>query len=270
MSTVRGLKKSGCAICDMKSYIQDDIKWTPKLTFNVGLRWDVMVPFSAVNNIIVYFDSKIPNPDADGLLGAATKFGDCTGCAGVTRAAVKWDHFSPRGGFSYKLNEKTVLQGGSSVNFLNGGAYEYGISKVAVNYGNLLVGSFTRSSTGGTAPANGFSSWDSAVLPEPQSTPFSPTLGNNTSINAFDPKNDGLAPYDVVWNIGIQRELPYQMFFSASYTGNRGNHLPSQLNPINQIPFADLSKYPVRFFRGNRLIRRQPLPPESKSRTAAF
>ncbi len=138
---------------DVSSYIQDDIKWNPKLTFNVGLRWDVMVPFSAVNNIIVYFDSTIPNPAAGGLLGAATKFGDCTGCAGVTRASIKWDHISPRGGFSYKLNDKTVLQGGTSVNFLNGGAYEYGISKVAVNYGNLLVGSYTRNSTGSTVPA---------------------------------------------------------------------------------------------------------------------
>ena len=125
------------------------------------------------------------------------------------------------------------------MNYLNGGAYEYGISKVAVNYGNLLVGSFTRNSTNGVAP--GFGSWDTTTLPTPGSTPFSPTLGNATSINAFDPKNDGLAPYDVVWNIGIQRELPYQMFLSASYTGNRGNHLPSQLNPINQIPTADLA-----------------------------
>ena len=200
-----------------------------------------MVPFTAVNNIIVYFNSTIPNPAAGGLLGAATKFGDCTGCAGVDRAAIKWDHVSPRGGFSYKLNDKTVLQGGTSVNFLNGGAYEYGISKVAVNYGNLLVGSYTRNSTGSTVPAVG--SWDSNILPTPGATPFSPTMANGTSINAFDPKNDGLAPYDLVWSIGIQRELPNQMLLTASYTGNRGNRLPSQLNPINQIPSADLAKY---------------------------
>jgi len=157
---------------DVSSYIQDDIKWSPKLTFNLGVRWDVMVPFNAVNNIIVYFDSTIPNPGAGGLLGAATKFGNCTGCAGVDRASIKWDHISPRGGFSYKINEKTVLQGGTSMNYLNGGAYEYGISKVAVNYGNLLVGSFSRNSTNGTTPALG--SWDTNILPTPASTPFSP------------------------------------------------------------------------------------------------
>jgi hypothetical protein len=224
---------------DYSMYIQDDIKWSPKLTFNLGLRWDIMQPFTAVGNYIVYFNSKIPDPAADGLLGAATKFGDCAGCAGVDRAAIKWDHIAPRGGFSYKLNEKTVLQGGTSLNFLDGGAYEYGTSKVAVNYGNLLDGSATVKSTGTTLAS--FGSWDTHSLPLPGPTPFSSSLGTASSIDAFDPAKDGLAPYDVVWNIGIQRELPGQMFLSASYTGNRGNRLPSQLNPINQMPSQYLS-----------------------------
>ena len=73
--------------------------------------------------------------------------------------------FTPRGGFSYKLNEKTVLQGGFSMNFLDGGAYEYGTSKVAVNYGNLLDGSTTFKTTGTTTPA--FGSWDTNSLPLP-------------------------------------------------------------------------------------------------------
>lgn len=226
---------------DVSTYIQDNIKLFPRLTVNFGLRWDIMVPFEEKNNAIVYFNSQIPNPEAGGRLGAATKFGNCTGCAGTNRAAIHWNHFSPRTGFSFELNKKTVLQGGFSVNFLNGGAYEYGISKVAVNYGNLLLGSFQRNSTGSTNP--GFGPWDSTILPIPGPTPFSPGIANATSINAFDPKNDGLAPYDVVWSIGVQRELPYNMFLSASYVGNRGNHLPSQLNPINQLPSQYLAKY---------------------------
>ncbi|MGA8029197.1 MAG: TonB-dependent receptor [Bryobacteraceae bacterium] len=226
---------------DFSPYIQDDIKWSPKLTFNIGIRWDVMVPFTAVGNPVVYFDSKIPNPGAGGRLGAATKFGDCTGCAGVDRAAIHWGHFSPRGGFSYQLNDKTVFQGGFSWNYLDGGAYEYGTSKVAVNYGNLLQGTFSRPSTGSTTP--GFGSWDTNIQPYPAPTPFSPSLGIGSQIDAFDPATDGRAPYDIVWNIGIQRELPFNMFLSANYTGNRGNFLPAQLNPINQINPAYLSQY---------------------------
>lgn len=226
---------------DFSPYIQDDIKWSPRLTFNVGVRWDIMVPFTSVGNPIVYFDSKIPNPGAGGILGAATKFGNCDGCADVTRADIHWGHVSPRLGYSYELNSKTVLQGGFSMNFLDGGAYEYGTSKVAVNYGNLLVGSFTRASTGSTTP--GFGSWDTNALPFPSPVPFSPALGVGSFINAFDPTTDGIAPYDLVWNMGIQRELPYNMFLSASYTGNRANRLPSSLNNINQLPPQFLAQY---------------------------
>ncbi len=226
---------------DFSVYVQDDIKWSPRFTLNLGVRWDIMVPFTAVGNYIVYFDSTIPDPAAGGRLGAATKFGNCAGCAGVDRAAIHWGHISPRFGYSYELNNKTVLQGGFSMNYLDGGAYEYGTSKVAVNYGNLLLGSYSAASTGSTAA--GFGSWDSNVLPDPSPIAFSPGLGTGTFINAFDPKNDGIAPYDLVWNIGVQRELPGDMFFSAAYAGNRANHLPSQLNPINQISPAYLAQY---------------------------
>ena len=41
-----------------------------------------------------------PNPAADGLPGAVTKFGNCTGCAGYTRADISWGHFGPRLGFA--------------------------------------------------------------------------------------------------------------------------------------------------------------------------
>ena len=224
---------------DTAIYVQDDIKWSPKLTFNLGVRWDIMQPFTEIGNNIVYFNSTIPDPLAGGLLGAATKFGNCTGCAGVDRASIKYDHFTPRGGFSYQLNQKTVLQGGFSMNFLDGGAYEYGTSKVAVNYGNLLDGSTTFKTTNTTTPA--FGSWDTNALALPAAIPFNSGLGTASAINAFDPSHDGIAPYSLVWSVGVQRELPYQMFLSANYTGNRGNRLTSQLNPINQLNPSYLS-----------------------------
>jgi len=217
---------------DFSPYIQDDIKLRPNFTINLGLRWDIMVPFTEVHNQIVYQDPHIPNPGADGLLGAATKFGTCTGCAGITRADIRWNHFSPRLGFSYGLHDKTVLQGGVSWNYLDGGAYEYGTSKVAVNYANLLTGSFNRNSTGSTTA--GFGSWDSNILPIPAPVPFSPSLGIGQFIDTFS-RADGIAPYVISWNVGIQRELPFNMLLSAAYAGNRGNFLPAQLNIVNQM-----------------------------------
>ena len=217
---------------DLSPYVQDDFKVSPKLTVNVGLRWDMQVPFTENNNLVVFFNPTTPNPAANGILGAATKFGSCTGCAGYTRASTHFGHFGPRLGFAYQISDKTVIQGGFSVAFLNGGAYEYGTNKVAVNYGNLLTGSFTRLSTG--TNNSSFGSWDTTQLTNPQATPFSPGLGVGTKINDFN-KNDGFAPYSEQWNINVQRRLPYDMFLQAAWVGNRVIHLPSNLNYINQL-----------------------------------
>jgi hypothetical protein len=81
------------------------------------------------------------------------------------------------------------------------------------------------------------------ALPAP--IPFNSSLGTASAIDAFDPSHDGIAPYDVVWNIGIQRELTGNMLLTANYTGNRGNRLTSQLNPINQLNPQYLSLGPV-------------------------
>src|SRR6185312_10919957 len=156
-------------------YIQDDIKLTPKLTVNLGLRWVIMVPFTEVHNNIVFFDPNIQNPAADNLPGALTKLGNCAGCAGYNRADIAKGHIGPRLGFAYQINNKTVVQGGFSIAFLAGGAYEYGTNKVAVNYGNLLVGSYAQNSTGTNVSA--FGSWDTNTMPNPAPTPFSPGLG---------------------------------------------------------------------------------------------
>jgi hypothetical protein len=125
-----------------------------------------------------------------------------------------------------------VVQGGFSVAFLNGGAYEYGTSKTAVNYGNLLVGSFTRLTSGTNQPTYG--SWDVTKLPNPAPTPFSPSLGVGTQINDFS-QDDGYAPYSQQWNANLQRELGWNTFMQVAWVGNRVIHLPSQLNAPNQL-----------------------------------
>ncbi len=219
---------------DLSPYVQDDIKLTPKLTLNVGVRWDIQAPFTENSNNIVFFDPNKPgsSPYYNNIPGAATKFGSCAGCAGYDRADIHYTHFGPRFGFAYKVNDKSVVQAGFAVAFLNGGAYEYGTNKVAVNYGNLLTGSFKRNTTGTNTPAYG--SWDTQLLPDPPATAFNPALGAGAQINAFS-KNDGYAPYAQQWNANYQRQLPYNMFITAAWLGNRIIHLPSNLNHIDQL-----------------------------------
>ncbi len=215
-------------------YFQDDIKLTPKLTLNLGLRWDIQVPFTENHNLIVYFNQDHPgtDPAAGGIPGSATQFGNCTGCAGYDRASIHWGHFGPRFGFAYQVSNKMVVQGGLDIAFLNGGAYEYGTSKVAVNYGNLLTGSYTLGSSHSFNSSYG--SWDTNIMPNPTATPFSPGLGAGNQIDSFS-KNDGYAPYSQQWNLNVQRELPYNMLFTGAWVGNRIIHLPSQNNEIDQM-----------------------------------
>ena len=219
---------------DLSPYVQDDIKITPHLTLNLGLRWDIQAPFTENHNHVVFFDPDNPgtNPAAGGIPGAATMFGNCTGCAGFNRADIHWGHIGPRFGFAYQLSNKMVVQGGLDVAFLNGGAYEYGTNKVAVNYGNLLTGSYARNATG--SATSSFGSWDTNSIPAVNTTPFSPGLGVGAQINAFS-KKDGYAPYSQQWNLNLQRELPYNMFLEVAWVGNRIIHLPSQNNKIDQL-----------------------------------
>jgi hypothetical protein len=219
---------------DLSPYVQDDIKLTARLTLNVGFRWDMQVPFTENHDLIVFFDPDHPgtDPEASGIPGSATRFGSCTGCAGWDRASTHWGHIGPRLGFAYELNSKTVLQGGLDVAFLDGGAYEYGTNKVAVNYGNLLTGSFVRNSTGSNTSSNG--DWDTNPIPAVNATPFSPGLGGGDQIDAFS-QNDGYAPYSQQWNVNVQRELPYSTRVQAAWVGNRVIHLPSQNNRIDQL-----------------------------------
>ncbi len=220
-------------------YIEDDIKVNDRLTLNLGLRWDIMVPLKEIiDNRITYFDPTIPNPGADGLLGAASKLGTCTGCAGTERAAIHWAHFGPRLGLAYKLNDKTVLHTGFFLSILNGGAYAPGDYRVGQDYDIILNGTFFRNSNGTSVPAYG--NWDGNPLPPTLPVPFSPSVGNGSLLYAFNPKTDGATPYNEAWNVSVERTLPWNMLLTASYVGNRDVHLPSQLNPYDQLDPANL------------------------------
>jgi hypothetical protein len=232
---------------DLSPYIEDDIKVTSRLSVSAGLRWDIMVPFSETHNYIVFLNESAPDPGAANLPGAASRFGNCAECAGFDRAAIDWKQFGPRLGLSYMLDNKTVLQAGGYLTYLQGGAYEFGTANVVVTMGNLLVGEFNRSSTGSSTP--GYGNWDTTLMPLPPIVPFNPSMGNGNSIAYFN-KNLGSAPYDEAWNLTVQRQLPWTMFMTAAYVGNRAVHLPSGMNPINQpnpsiLQYGSLLSQPV-------------------------
>jgi hypothetical protein len=222
---------------DVSPYIQDDIKLSPKLTVNLGLRWDIMVPFNAVNNNIAFLNPSVTNTHT-GTLGTATVLGRCATCVGWNRAAIHWGHVGPRLGFAYQLNQKTVVQAGFSISFLNGGAWEFGDTLVADVYTGLLAGTYNLSSSGKNI--SNYGSWDATPLPAPPPSPITATSGIGSTIYQLS-KNDGYAPYTQQWNFNVQRELPYDLFLTLAYVGNREIHILSNLNHPNQYPDSALA-----------------------------
>lgn len=229
-------------------YIQDAFKFSPKLTVNAGLRWDIMRPFLENDDNVTFFDATAGNPGAistisgQPLLGAAAKLGTGAGRVGYRRADIKWKNFSPRLGFTYQANSKTVLLGGYAINFLDQGPYEYGNNKISVDYGSLSNGFIAVNSTGSNVP--GYGIWDGNPLPVPGAAAFTPSMFNGQNISLFQfSRNPGPNSYVQMWNIGVQREVSGNILVSAAYVGNRGVHLLSMLNPINQTNPAFLTQF---------------------------
>lgn len=223
------------------SYAQDNLKLTRDLTLDLGIRWDIPVPFTEMNNDVVFFDPTLKDPAANGHLGAITQLGSCSTCAGYDRASIDWKDFAPRLGFSYQINNRTVLNGGFSMSYLDGGSYEFGTNKVAVDYGNDLEGFLYTPSSGTNISSYG--SWDGRVLGIPPSLTVSPGMLDGQSTVFEFSQGDNVTPYMEQWSLGIQRQLPWDTFLSMAYVGNRGVHLSSQLIVPDQISPQDLNLY---------------------------
>jgi hypothetical protein len=228
-------------------YFQDDIKLTPKLTINAGIRWDIAKPFvDQTQDNIVFFNPSAPDASAINpstlkpINGGVSLLGTCSTCVGYNRAAIDWHEFSPRAGFAWELNNKTVILGGMAINHLDGGAFEYGNNKVAVNYGNLLTGTFNVPSNQTNVPAYG--NWDVTQMPIPAKTPFNSGLADGFGIIFQFAPDTGRLPYVNNYNVGIQRELPDNVLITASYVGNRVLHIPSLLNNPDQLNPAILNQ----------------------------
>lgn len=237
----------------VSGYIQDDINLTKKLTLNVGMRWDLMIPYTLSQNNNVFLNPSVPNPatasSTGTLLGAATEFGSCTGCAGVNRADIHWKNFGPHAGFVYSIDKNTVVQAGYYINYLGyNSAYGQGEGLgTPGTMAGLLGGSFTVNGTGSYVP--GYGQWSDPAtgaanpMPAVSPTPFSTSLGVAQTISYFDLAHNGQTPHLQAWNASVQRQLGWKTMVTVAYTANRVTHLTGyNINPISQ-PNASVLQY---------------------------
>src|SRR5439155_17563442 len=109
-------------------YVQDDWKLTPKLTVNLGYRYDFDVPRTERLDRLSFFDLGASSPLA-GVVPANPFFDpkNLTGAiAFVTpdhrrQTPTDLKHYGPRVGMAYSLTDKTVVRGAYGIFYLASG-----------------------------------------------------------------------------------------------------------------------------------------------------
>ena len=149
-------------------YVQDNIQVTPKLTVNVGLRWDLWSPFTEVHNNMSFFNPNLANPAAGNILGALQFAGHgADSCNCNTPVQMHYYNYAPRFGFAYSVDPKTVVRASYGIFYAHAGGVggrangRQGLSQIGFdNTGSLAsVGSglgalYTAPATSGTNPAS--------------------------------------------------------------------------------------------------------------------
>ena len=217
-------------------FFQDDIKVTPKLTLNLGVRYDLPGLRTEEQNRFRTFDPMVPNPEAGGRLGALTTAGGADGGIPAryeTLAEPDRSNIAPRLGFAYALNNKTVVRGGIGLYYA---PVLYGVGgRNTLTEGTIGYNSPVDPNINGGADANP----DLFLRNYRERAVLNPT-GQflSRTVDFFDP--DFKTGRTVQYSFDLQRELPYNFAVQIGYNGNRGTRLRSNFNRLNALPFNAL------------------------------
>jgi hypothetical protein len=220
---------TGARYRDYAWWVQDNIKVSRRLTLNLGLRHDIMLPYVEVRDRQSFFNPTVPNPAAGGYPGVLMFSGngvDSCGCR--TNVQTHWKNFGPRIGLAYSLNSKTVIRGGYTIMYTHRGAVS-GRGGARTGTGTLgFSANPSYTSLDGLSPAL---YWDNGIQAYQKPPFFSSTLGTafngiaaTGSIMQFgDPQLGGHPPYYQDWNFGIERAVTSTTAVTVNYVGSNGH-----------------------------------------------
>ena len=189
----------------MSLFVQDDWRKSTNLTFNLGVRYELLRPFLEENGIMVNLDAAPDFSSVTPVVSGGT--GTFTGAFPDTLVLTDANNVAPRVGFAYRLAPGTVLRGGYGIGF-NSGSYS-AIARQMVSQPPFAA---TNTSIG------------SPEAPLSISDPFAAAQPNETTNNYGINKSYDLGLVQT-WNADISRDLNPVWNVGAGYTHTRGSSL---------------------------------------------
>jgi len=239
-------------------YVQDDWKITPKLTLNIGLRWDYFPTYNETLDRWSFLNPNITNP-VTGNPGALQFAGSRVG-AGVSclcRSPVNnWlKNWGPRLGFAYAPDAHTVFRGAYALLYTHGGGTGgaggagTGTGQAGFNSGasfpdspngpafylnNNTAFSQSNANFGGPgytlAPVAPISAASQALNVGYYVTGTGGFSGTGTGIAYADPYVGGRSPEISFYNFGMQKEFARDITITANYVGTQSHFLAGAAN----------------------------------------
>ncbi len=228
-------------------YLQDDIRATSKLTFNVGLRYEFETgEAEKYNNYIVGFNQTAFNPiqsllpsgsgvSAYGVPLIQGQPGNPNACCNA-----RTNKLGPRAGFAFQLNDKTTLRGGYGIFY----APMYFSLDTTYSPGLSQTTTYLATADGFATSANSLSNPypNGVIQPATIQKGVLQQLGGTTYFPDQNRQN-GLVQQ---FSADIQRQLPFGVALEVGYVGSRSSHLMASYSgagyePINQLPLQYMS-----------------------------
>lgn len=212
-------------------YAQDNIRVSPKLKVEVGLRWDPYFPYTEEKGRVVCYlpgtttrSVRFPNAPL-GML-----FGGDPGCPkGGSLADIS--NFGPRLGFAYDLGHRTVLRGGGGIyyspigNHDSNGMVDTAPFSPQFNYTGVVNFADPYASIGIPNPFPA----QYAGNPPPRNVQFTLPVSIYGTL-----QHDWHMPELATWNVNVEHQFAQSWVGRIAYAGNKGTYLASGVLGFNE------------------------------------
>jgi hypothetical protein len=234
------------------AFVHDKWQATPKLTLDLGLRWEYYTPLVGIED-----QGGLSNYDPSNNTVRIAGYGSIPQDIGVEST---WTNFAPRLGASYRFNEKTVLRAGFGTTIVpfpdNRYAYNFPVKQTEV---------FTAPNSFAPAGkmANGFGPPTFFDIPSSGIVDASIPQLRNAQLFYVQPDLKEAKLHS--WNVALQRQLPWNLVGEVAYVGNvgRGIILPDYNINAGQTPGLDRAGQPYNVLYGRTAEVRSWLPTDT-------